>query len=141
MKRLLVIAAVTALAGCGSSDESTANNGANAAAAAKPKKAAYCFFKPEEMKGWTATRDKTGNITVKGKAHVADARYQAQLGPPSVSGTKAEVSPTIAPNTGYEAEGDWWALSVTIPNSAAVDSVAVTCGATRVADLPVPRKS
>lgn len=140
MKRLLVITAAMALAGCGSSDDDATTKATTNVAPPK-KKPAYCFFKPEELKAWSASRDRTGNIIVKGKAHVADARYQAQLGPSSVSGAKAEVSPTIAPNTGYEAAGDWWDLKATIPNTVAVETVSVTCGGKSVAELPLPKKS
>ena len=137
---LLVLAgACLVLGACGQSDGNTANQAA--ANVAEPKKPAYCFFKDEEMKGWTASRGKDGNVTVKGNAHVKDPRYNAVLGPPTVTGSTAQISPTIAQNSGYESAGDWWDLSAVIPNSGAVSSVTVTCGAKTVAQLSVPPKS
>lgn len=129
------------LAGCGQSGDG-ANNAAAAAPPPPKKHAAYCFFKPEEMKAWTAKRDKDGTITVKGKAHVKDPRYNAIFGPATITGTTAEIAPTISQNTGYEAPGDWWDLSASIPNSSNVDTVKVTCGDNVVANLTVaPKKS
>ena len=141
MKPALLILAGTCgvLAACGQSD-GTATNQASANVA-EPKKPAYCFFKDEEMKGWAASRDKAGNVTVKGKAHVKDPRYNAILGAPTITGSTAQISPTIAPNGGYEAPGDWWDVKAEIPSSATVTSVTVTCGAKTVAQLSVPVKS
>ena len=93
------------------------------------------------MKGWAASRGKDGNVTVKGKAHVKDPRYNAVLGPAVVTGSTAQIAPTIAQNSGYESPGDWWDVSAVIPNSATVTSVSVTCGAKTVAQLTVPAKS
>ena len=79
---------------------------------------------------------------MKGKAYRSDSRYQALLGPPEVSGTVASIAPTITQNmTGYGAEDNWWDVSATIPNSAAVDTVTVTCGAKTLATLTVQTKS
>ncbi|MFL6720667.1 MAG: hypothetical protein ACJ8FT_02540 [Sphingomonas sp.] len=139
MHRLfVVIGAAGALAACGQSADRNADQ--PAAKSAQPKKkAAYCFFKPSETKGWTASRGKDGNITVKGKAYREDSRYKAVLGPAVVSGTSAELSPSITTNdTGYAAVDNWWDVSATIPNSAAIDTVTVRCGADVLAELKVP---
>jgi hypothetical protein len=141
MQRFMMIAGAAALlASCGQSGDD-----ANLAAARplKPKKKpTYCFFKDPETKGWVASRDKEGNIVVKGKAYRSDSRYQAVLQNPTVSGASAEISPTIVQNdTGYGAEENWWDVKATIPNSAAVDTVTVRCGAKAFAELKVPLKS
>jgi hypothetical protein len=135
----LLCGACAALAACGqprsdSATQATAN-------AAQPKKSSFCFFKDEEMKGWAASRGKDGNVTIKGKAHVKDSRYSAVLGPPTVSGTTAELSPTLSQNSSYAAPEDWWDLSATIPNSGAITTVNVSCGSKTVAQLSVPPKS
>jgi hypothetical protein len=142
MRNTIVLAGAIVLAGCGqSTDNATANNStANAAAAEKPKPA-YCFFKDSETKGWAAKRGKDGNIVVTGKAYREDSRYKAVLNPPTVSGTTAEIAPTITVNdTGYGAPDNWWDVKATIPNSASVETVDVTCGAKTVAELKVPAK-
>jgi len=106
------------------------------------KKVAHCFFKDSETKGWAASRGKDGNIKVKGKAYRSDSRYQAVLGPPEVAGTMVSIAPTITQNmTGFGAEDDWWEVTATIPNSAAVDTVTVNCGAKTLATLPVKPKA
>lgn len=140
MRTLLIAACAAALlGGCGQSGEKAAAN--QAAAQPKKKKPAYCFFKDSETKGWAASRGKDGNIKVKGKAYLADSRYQAVLGPPDVSGAAASISPTITQNnTGYGAPDDWWGVAATIPNSAAIETVNVTCGAKTVATLAVQTK-
>jgi hypothetical protein len=139
--RSLLIAAVAMLSGCSQSGDEAANRAAANAAQPK-KKASYCFFKDSETKGWSASRGKDGNITVKGKAYRSDSRYQAILGPPEISGTAASISPTIVQNgTGYGAEDDWWDVSATIPNSAAIGTVTVTCGAKTLATLAVKPKA
>jgi hypothetical protein len=140
MRSLLIIAGAALLASCGQSGNEAANQAASNSAQPK-KKAGYCFFKDSETKGWTASRGKDGNIIVKGKAYRSDSRYQALLGPPEISGTTASISPTIIQNgTGYGAEDDWWDVSATIPNSAAIDTVTVTCGAKTLATLAVQTK-
>ena len=136
---LLVAGACMALAACGQSHGDAATP--PTANVAQPKKSAFCFFKDEEMKGWAASRGKDGTITVKGKAHVKDSRYSAVLGPPTVTGPTAELSPTINQNSGYAAPEDWWDLSATIPNSAAITTVNISCGSKTVAQLSVPPKS
>jgi len=130
------------LAGCGqSSDRNAPENAPANAAAPAPKPAAYCFFKPSETKDWKATVDKDGNVVVSGKAYREDSRYKAVLSPATVSGTNAEVAPTIAPNdTGFAARDDWWDVTQTIPNSQTVETVTVKCGDEAVATLSVPRK-
>jgi hypothetical protein len=141
MHRFTLIAGAAALlASCGQSD-----GNANQAAAAPPKpkkKPAYCFFKDPETKAWAASRDKDGNIVVKGKAYRSDSRYRAVLQNPVVTGATAEISPTIVVNdTGYGAEDNWWDVKATIPASAAVGTVTVRCGAKALAELEVPLKS
>ena len=139
-RNFLLLLGVAALAACGQSgSDQTANR--VAAKAPPKKKQTYCFFKEPETKGWAASRDKDGNIVVKGKAYRSDPRYQALLGPATVTGTTAEISPSIQQNaTGYAAPGDWWDVTATISNSAAVDTVKVSCGARTLADLKVPVK-
>lgn len=136
---LTAIASSVLLGACGQSGAG-GNNQAAAAPPAPKKKPAYCFFKPEEMKAWAATRAKDGTVTVKGKAHVKDPRYQAILAPAVVSGTSAEISPTIQQNSGYAAPADWWDVSASISGSEAVTAVKVTCGANTVAQLTVAPK-
>ena len=137
-KSLLMLSAAGLLTACGQSND----NAPTSQPAAQPKKKpAYCFFKDDELKGWTAKRGKDGNITVKGKAHVKDPRYKAMLNPATVTGTSAELTPTIGQNdTGYGAQDDTWDLSATIPNSSAVTTVTVTCGEKTAATLSVPAK-
>ena len=138
---LLLMSAGLLLAGCGQSNDDAAANQAAANAAQPKKRPAYCFFKDSETKGWAASRDKDGNIKVKGKAYRQDSRYQAVLGPPEISGTTATIAPTITQNmTAYGAEDDWWDVAATIPNSTAVDTVTVTCGAKSLATLAVKPK-
>jgi hypothetical protein len=139
-KSLLVLGIAGVLAACGQSND--ANPAANNAAAQPKKKPAYCFFKEGELKDWTAKRGKDGNVTLKGKAHVSDPRYKAVLGAPDVNGTSATIAPTIGQNdTGYGTPADTWDVSAAIPNSAAITTVAVTCGDRTVAQLQVPPKS
>lgn len=140
-KTIIFLGALAGLTACGGNGENSASNEAatNAGAAAKP--AAYCFFKDPETKEWKAKIDKDGNVVVTGKALAEDARYKALLAPASVSGTSAEVAPTITTNdTGFAAPGNWWSLSETIPNSQALTSVTVKCGDQTLASLTVQRK-
>jgi hypothetical protein len=136
---LSVAGAAALLASCGQSGDNTNQ----VASPPKPKKKpAYCFFKDPETKGWAASRDKDGNIVVKGKAYRSDSRYRAVLQNPTVTGATAEISPTIIVNdTGFGAEDNWWDVKATIPNSAAVDTVTVRCGAKAFAELKVSLKS
>jgi hypothetical protein len=138
--QFLSVAAAALLASCGQSSDN-----ANQTAAAPPrpkKKVAYCFFKDPETKGWAASRDKDGNIVVKGKAYRSDSRYRAVLQNPTVTGATAEIWPTIIVNdTGYGAEDNWWDVKETISNSTAVDTVTIRCGAKAFAELKVPLKN
>ena len=142
MRRLIMIAGAAALAACGQSNNDAAANQAAATATPKKPKPAHCFFKDAETKGWAASRGKDGNIIVKGKAYRSDPRYRAVLNPATVTGTSAEITPTIGQNdTGFAAPDNWWDVSATIPDSAAVDTVTVRCGASALAELKVPAKS
>src|SRR6266581_8991911 len=99
MRKLIMLAAAAGLAGCNQGAESNAaNQAANETAAAKPKHAGYCFFKDADTKGWKAKRDATGDIMVKGKAHLDDSRYRGDLGPPEIAGTEATLSLTMGEN-------------------------------------------
>jgi hypothetical protein len=140
-KSMILLGAAASLAGCARSAGNAVENNAPAnTAAAETPKPSYCFFKDSETKGWKAELDKSGNVVVSGKAYRADSRYKAVLAPASVIGSGATVSPSVTVNdTGYGAPGDWWDVSVTIPNSQAVTSVHVTCGSKTIAELPVPR--
>jgi hypothetical protein len=138
MRKSMLLIGAAAFVGCGQSNE-VANQPAKAPA---KKKASYCFFKEPDAKDWAASRDKDGNIVVKGKAYRQDSRYRAVFGPATVTGTSAELSPTIVTNdTGFGAPDNWWDVSATIPNSAAVTSVTVSCGARTLAKLDVAAKS
>ena len=138
-----VAAAALALAGCsqsGGDNDVTANAGANAATAEKPKHPTYCFYKDANTKGWSAARDKSGNVTVKGKAYLADAAYSGSLSEGEVEGDKASIWLTMSPNgTGFAKPDGWWGVSSTIPGSASVKSVTVMCGKKTVATL-TPKK-
>jgi len=138
---LVLIGAAFALVGCGRSSNDATANEAQANAAQPKKKPAHCFFKEAETKDWTASRDKDENITVKGKAFRSDPRYKALFQPPVITSTSAELSPTITTNdTGYAAPENWWDVKTTIPNSAAIQTVTVTCGARTLAQFSVPPK-
>ena len=138
-KAFLIVSAAAALAGCGQSSDSSKQ--ASAAPSPTKKKPPHCFFKDSEMKDWSAKRGKDGNISVKGKAYRSDSRYKAFLNPAVIAGTSAEITPTIAQNdTGYGAPENWWEVSETIPNSAAIENVKVTCGPKTIADLKVAAK-
>ena len=135
-KHFLAAGTAAFLAACGQGDT------AKPAAPAQPKKkVGYCFFKDPETKGWAASRGKDGNIVVKGKAYRSDARYKAVLNPATLTGASAEITPTIVLNdTGFAADGNWWDVKATIPNSAGVDTVKVICGAKTFAELKVAPK-
>lgn len=138
--RILLLGAAVALASCDRSAENAASNAAaNGAVAAKKKHSAYCFFKNEETKDWKTSLDKGGNVVVTGRAHVKDPRYKPELGQPEVTGTSAELWPTLIVNTGYASPDNWWDVSFTIPNSAAIENVAVQCGRKTLAQLTVKR--
>ena len=127
------------LAACSQSPEKSGND--TAVIAAPPaKKAGFCFFKPEETKGWKASHDAKGNVTVTGKAHVKDSRYTAQLSDPEIDGSRASLALTIAQNGGtYGATDDWWDVKVMISANPALQTIAITCGPKAIAELPLKR--
>ena len=135
----LLIAGATALAACSESGDNSANASATKTAAATPKKKVpYCFFKSENSKGWAASRDKDGNIVVKGKGYLADSRYKADLGAPEIEGSTASVQLKMPQNdTGFASADGWWDIKKTIPNSSAIGTVDVECGAKTLASLTV----
>lgn len=137
----ILIGSTFVLAGCGQSSQNASANEAAANVAQPENKPAYCFFKDDEMKGWTASRDKDGNITIKGKAHVKDPRYKAVVGQVATGPKKVIIFPSITTNTGYAQPDDWWDLSETAPNTASLNEAAVQCGGKTIADLQVPPKS
>jgi nitrous oxide reductase accessory protein NosL len=143
MRRLLpLLAGAALLAGCSQDSDQAANTVANDTSKTASEVQHFCFFKPDEAKGWKAATDPQGNVTVTGKAHVSDSRYQASIGAPDIKGSSATVWLTLGPNsTGYGAPDDWWDVKVTIPNSSAIDNVTVRCDHKAVlAELKVPRK-
>lgn len=107
---------------------------------AEPKRPAYCFFKDSETEKWSASRDGSGNVVVKGRAFRSDPRYKAELGNPEVSGATATISPTIVQNRGYASPDNWWDVTATIPDSAGVTKVAVACGKKTLAEFNLPAK-
>ena len=140
-KNWSVIAAFGVLAACGPSADNSVANEAAANTAQPKKKAAHCFFKDAEMKGWSAARGKDGNITAKGKVYRSDSRYKVVFGEPVISGTSVELSPILQQNSAaYGAPEDWWDVSATIPNSAAIETVRVTCGAKTVFETKIATK-
>jgi len=143
MHRFTILSGAAAmLVGCGQAGDTSSANEAAANKVQPKKKPAYCFFKDSETKAWAASRDKDGNIVVKGKVYRSDPRYKALLNPPTVSGTSAEIAPTIAQNdTGYGAPENWWDVTATIAGSAGVDTVKVSCGAKTLAEIKVPPKA
>jgi hypothetical protein len=139
-RTLLLAGAVAALAGCNQAGENAAANVGSNAAASAPKHPTYCFFKDSDTKGWSASRDAAGNVTVKGKALLEDTRYMAALGQPEISGTKASLWLTMGSNTNaYGAPGNWWDATATIPDSSGVDAVTIMCGTKTVAQLKVAK--
>ena len=141
-KSIMLTATAALLAGCGqSNDNASAGNAEANASAAEAPRPAYCFFQDSETKDWAAKVDKSGNVVVSGKAYREDSRYKALLAPATVNGSTAEVAPTIGQNdTGFGAPDNWWAVSETVANSQAVDTVMVKCGDKVLAKLAVPRK-
>lgn len=144
MQKILIMTGLAAALGAcgGGAAENAASNRTSAnAVAPKKERPPYCFFKDAETKGWAASRDKGGNITVKGKVYREDSRYQAQIGKMDVASKTATVWPTIAPNTStYGAPNDWWDVKAVIPNSASVETVSVHCGDKTITDIKVPLK-
>ena len=143
MRALIWISATAFLAACNQSADSgntAANASANTAAPEKPKHPTYCFYKDANTKGWSAATDKSGNVTVKGKAYLEDSGYRGDLSQSEVAGDKATIWLNMAPNnTGYASPGNWWDVTATIPDSAAATSVTVMCGTKTVATLTVTR--
>lgn len=139
MRNLFLLLSAAALAACGQQgDDATRNQVAVRPTKPKPP---YCFFKDSETKDWKASRDKQGNVVVKGKAFRLDSRYRAVIGKIDVAPARIILWPTIEQNdTGYGAPDNWWDIKVTIPNSAALDSVEVHCGDKTVAQLKVVPK-
>lgn len=139
---LVLIGGMLPLAACGQQTDNGASNVAASNTAAQQTKHAYCFFKDDEMKGWTAVRESDGSIKVEGKAHVKDPRYKATISQSAIGPKKVIINPTIGTNdTGYAKPDDWWDLSVTVPNTASLTEAVVQCGDKTVADLQVPLKS
>jgi hypothetical protein len=140
-KSMILLGAAASLVGCGQSGgNATVENSSNATAT-EASRPAYCFFKDSETKDWKAKTDRSGNVVVSGKAYREDSRYKALLSPATISGTTAEIAPTITQNdTGFGAPDNWWPLSQTIPNSQAITTVTVKCGTETLATLSVPRE-
>lgn len=141
LKPVVLLAAMILAAGCNGKDagEPAAGNRAESNAATEKKHPTYCFFKDAETKGWRATRDRSGDVVVTGKAHVKDARYKALIGNSEISGDQAILWLTIGENGGYAAPEDWWDVATTIPNSSGTAAVSLQCGKKIVAELSVPK--
>jgi hypothetical protein len=140
--RLAVAAAAVGLAACGQSGEETAavNATDNSAAPEKPKHPTYCFYKDANTKSWAASIDKSGNVTVKGKAYLLDSAYRGDLIQGEADGEAARIWLTMGPNTtGFGRPDGWWDVTATIPGSAAAKNVTVMCGTKTVATLTVKR--
>lgn len=138
--RKSIVLLFAGLAACNQASEQPANNVAAAKPAAPAKKAGFCFFKPEETKGWKASVDAKGNITVTGKAHVKDSRYVAQFNETEIEGSKAILPLTIAQNSGtYGATDDWWDVKASIPANPALQAVNIMCGPKSIAELPLKK--
>lgn len=142
MRRLAILlgSALALTAGCNRQEASSGNAAANAsvnrAAAKAPRH--YCFFKKDDSKEWTASRDAKGDVTVKGRVHVRDPRYKGDLGQAEISETSAKFWLTMAPHSSYSSPDDWWDVSATIPNSGSIESVTVACDSKRIlAELKV----
>lgn len=134
----LLIASGALLTGCGPSEKQPDQSAATAQPKEKPR---YCFFKEDGTKEWSAKRGKDGNIVVTGKAYREDGRYKAVLGEPKVTANRAEVWPSITPNTGYSSPDGWWNVTAIIPGSDQVETVEVRCGKRTLAELKVPLTS
>ena len=135
MRRAILLSALL-MSACGQRTEGAAEN--VAATTAEPKRPAYCFFKDAETDKWSASRDANGNVVVRGRAFRSDPRYKAELGEPEVSGTAAAISPTIVQNKGYASPDNWWDVAATIPASAKVTKVTVSCGKKVLAEFDLP---
>jgi hypothetical protein len=143
MRALIWVAAAAAVVGCnqgGGANQAAVNATANATAPEKPKHPTYCFYKDANTKGWTASKDKSGNLTVNGKAYLADAAYSGSLSQGEVTGDKASIWLTMSPNTtGYAKPDGWWDVTAQIPDAGAATSVTVMCGTKTVATLPLKK--
>jgi myosin-crossreactive antigen len=140
---VFLLSGAALLGACSQSSNQAANSVANDSSKTATEVQHFCFFKPDETKGWKAATDPQGNVTVTGKAHVSDSRYQASIGAPDITGSSATLWLTLGPNsTGYGAPDDWWDVKFTIPNSSAIQNVTVRCDHKAVlAELKVPRKA
>jgi len=136
---IFALVAAAGLAACGQSGgDDAANTTANAPPPVK-KHPTYCFFKDAATRAWSASPDASGNVSVKGQVKVDDRRYRGDLGQSEVAGDTASVWLTMAPNTGYSDEDNWWDVAITVPGSTAVASVTVLCGKKEVAKLKIRR--
>ena len=138
--KIIVLGVLLGLSGCGEPADEPAANLASAEPA-KPKRPSYCFFKDAETEKWSASRDASGNVVVKGRAFRSDPRYKAELGQPELSGDAATISPTIVQNTGYAAPDNWWDVAATIPSSATVTRITVVCGKKTLAEFTLEPKA
>jgi hypothetical protein len=141
MRKMMIVAIGSAavLAGCGKGG-TPAEASANVTEAAAPKKVPYCFFTDDYAKDWTASAGEDGNVSVKGKAYVADGRYKAVLKPAEIDGTTASLQLGMPQNdTGHSTRDGWWDVKTTIPDSRLVTKVLVLCGARTEASLDVAR--
>ena len=137
----LALVAAAGLTACGQSDGDNAAAKATVNAPAPAKNhPSYCFFKDAATRGWSAAPDASGNVAVKGQAKVDDRRYRGDLSQSEVTGDAASVWLTMAPNTGYADEDNWWDVALTVPGSAAATSVTIFCGTKEVAKLKVRRR-
>jgi hypothetical protein len=134
----LVAAAGLTACGQSSGDNAAANATANAPAPAK-KHPSYCFFKDAATRGWNAARDASGNVAVKGQVKVDDRRYRGDLSQSEIAGDTASVWLTMAPNTGFADEDNWWDVAIIVPDSGMAANVIVLCGKKEVAKLKVRR--
>lgn len=140
MRWILLVAGAAGVAGCSqSADNQSAANAASNAVEGK-KHPTYCFFAEGTTKGWKASRDAKGNVTVTGQALLEDRRYKASLGDAEISGTAASLWLTMPANdTGMGARDNTWDVSATVPDSGGVESVKVMCGKKTLADLPLKK--
>jgi len=137
----MVVAAGLTACGPSGGDTNAAAPAANAVAnaAAAPKRPTYCFFKDAATRNWAAAPDASGNVAVKGQVKVDDRRYRGELSQSEVAGDTARVWLTMAPNTGYADEDNWWDVTIAVPDSKAAANVTVLCGKKEVAKLKVRR--
>ncbi len=137
MRIWILLLSAASLSACGQGGDQAANQ---AAAAPKQRKDALLLLQGRrQFKAWAAKRGKDGNIVVSGKLYRSDGRYMAVLGEPRIKGTTAEYWPTVSTNTtGFSMPDGWWELSATVPNSAAIDTVAVKCGKKTFAAINLP---